>query len=175
MQNEKIEFTVARIFKEKLAQLKKGNQLGLEFYLFFEDGFCMIPENTKLERDHNYLIMSMLINRAKPSHYAVVSDTNVRDYHTMAIMFEQLMASITAADGTTRTMLQPYDRLPNGKIKLTRPRVAMDGAQMSGIAVSLFDDLGANIPDAPEKTQFLEMFEQELLSEKRPYQDANPG
>lgn len=170
-----VETTVAKIFREKLAQLKKGERVDIEFYLFFEDGFWMIPANTKLEKDHNYLILSMVINKFKPSHYAIVSDTNVRDYHTMKILFEQLMASVTNADGITKTILQPYDRLPNGKIKLTRPRVAMDGAQMTGIATELFDNLAEGMPEFEARQNLMDMFEQKLAAEKRPYDDTQPA
>lgn len=41
MDIDRIEMIVARIFKEKLAELKIGEQVGVEFYLFFEDGFWM--------------------------------------------------------------------------------------------------------------------------------------
>lgn len=171
MSNEKIDATIGRIFKQKLSELKIGGQIGSEFYLFFADHFWLYKQNTLIGREGNYAIVSLLIEEFKPTDYALVADTNVRDPHTNKIMYEQLMACIVSADGNHKTFLQPYDRLHNGKIKLSRPRMSMDGLQMTGVGVSLFN-LPLNFtPDAEKKAELLEFFGAVIAAEKTPYQD----
>lgn len=170
MSNEKIDATIVKIFKKKLAELKIGEQVGTEFYLFFDDSFWLYKENTLIGKEGNYAIVSMLIAEFKPSNYAILADTNVRDYHTNNIIYEQLMACIVSAEGEHKTFFQPYDRLPNGKIKLSRPRTSMDGLQMTGIAVSLFDASSKISLDAEKKAELLDFFRAVIEAEKAPYE-----
>lgn len=171
MSNEKIDATIVRIFREKLSQLKSGEQIGMEFYLFFDDSYWFYKENSLINREENYAIISMLIDEFKPSHYALVADTNARDPHTNAIMYEQLMACIVSPDGDHKTTFQPYDRLHNGKIKLSRPRMSMDGLQLGGIGVSLFQPAPEMIADAARKAELMEFFATIIAAEKMPYLD----
>ena len=176
MSNPKIDTTIGKIFRQKLSELKIGGQVGTEFYLFFADDFWLYKENSLIGREGNYAVVSMLIEEFKPSHYALVADTNVRDPHTNNIMYEQLMACIVSADGKHKTFFQPYDRLHNGKIKLSRPRTSMDGLQMTGIGVSLFEPPTGLVSDPEAKAQFLQFFSSVIAAEKVPYlEDAAPS
>lgn len=178
MSNEKIDATIVRIFKEKLSQLKSGEQVGMEIYFFFDDSYWFYRENRLIGREENYAIISMLIDEFKPTHYALVADTNARDPHTNAIMYEQLMACIVSPVGEHKTTFQPYDRLHNGKIKLSRPRMSTDGLQLGGIGVSLFEPAPEMIADADRKASLLGFFAKVIAAEKMPYvdiKDPAPG
>lgn len=175
MSIHRIESTIARIFKEKLALLKSGEQLAMEFYLCFDDGYWLYTEDSLLDREQNYAVMRMIIGAFKPQFYAVVSDTNARDPHTNKIMYEQLMAFIVSPTGVNKTMLQPYDRLPSGKIKLTRPRKVMEGAAWGGIGTRLFDSF-ENSPLRPGAEESLvKFFDVAIASEKLPYAECANG
>lgn len=171
MNKQTVESTVAAIFKETLGELKTGKNVHMAFYLFFQDGYWKFP-GTGQDKDTNYALVSYLIDRVKPQAYALVSDTFARDYHTNEIMYEQLMACVVGADGVHNTIFQPYDRLPNGKIKLSRPRKTMDGLTLTGIAVSLFEPTPDIFPNEEAKAEFSALFEARIAFEKVPYREG---
>jgi hypothetical protein len=170
MDKQKIEVTVSEIFMDKMAELKQGKELDMSFYLFFSDGYWKFPE-TDLPKEGVYAIVNLVVNALQPDAYCLISDTNVRDPETMKIMYEQLFACIVEKDGVGMSMFKPYERLPNGKIKLTQPQRSMEGVVMSGRATEMYDPVPHVFPDLQSKSMFVEMHKNMIAKDKIPYQD----
>lgn len=170
MDKQKIEVTVSEIFMDKLGELKQGKELDMSFYLFFADGYWKFPE-TNLPKEGVYAMVNLLVNELQPDAYCLVSDTNVRDPATMEIMYEQLFACIVEKDGVGLSMFKPYERLPSGKIKLTRPEHSMEGAAMFGIATEMYDPAPNVFNDLKIKSMFIEMHKNMIAEQKVAYKD----
>lgn len=172
MSDLKVDTVISRIFKEKLDQLKRGNQVGMEFYLFFEDGFWLYDGERKLSKEQNYAVMRTVICEFQPLFYAIVSDTNARDPLTYKILYEQLMACIVSPDDKNKTYFQPYDRMPNGKIKLTRRRGCLEGAMFGGIGVSLYQPNPDEMRIPEQRAEFIAAMTEIIQRDKRAYPET---
>lgn len=170
MDKQRIETTVSEIFMDTLAELKRGKQIEMNFYLFFADGYWKFPE-TNLPKEGVYAMVNLVVDALQPEAYCLVSDTNVRDPETYEIMYEQLFACIVEKNGVGMSMFKPYDRLPNGKIKLTRPQDSMEGLAMSGRATEMYDPAPAVFPDASIKEAFVQMHKNMIAKDKVCYKD----
>jgi hypothetical protein len=172
MDKQKIEATVTEIFSKDLADLKAGKQVEMRFYLFFTDGYWKVPGD-KLEKQALYGYVNLLVESFKPEAFCLASDTYVRDPATMEVMYEQLIACVVEPDGPGMSIMKPYDRLPNGKIKLTRPQESMEGATMMGPIHSLYEP-GPNVfPNEAFKQAFLERQRQIIDEQKVAYKDIS--
>lgn len=170
MDKQRIEVTVSEIFKENLAALRQGRQIEMNFYLFFADGYWKFPE-TKLPKEGLYAMVNLVVNSLQPEAYCLVSDTFVRDPQTNEIMYEQLLAVIVEKQGVGLSMYKPYERLPNRKIKLTRPQHSLDGLAMSGRATEMYDPAPNVFADESLMAAFIQMHKNMIAKDKVAYKD----
>lgn len=170
MDKQRIETTVSEIFMDTLAELKQGKQIEMNFYLFFADGYWKFPE-TNLPKEGVYAVVNLVVNSLQPEAYCLVSDTNVRDPKTYEIMYEQLFACVVEPSGVRLSMAKPYDRLPNGKIKITRPQESMEGVTMGGTVTEMYDPAPDVFPDASIKAAFIQMHKNMIAKDKVAYKD----
>jgi hypothetical protein len=173
MDKQKLEATVTEIFSKNLADLKAGKNIEMAFYLFFADGYWKVPGD-KLEKPALYDYVNVLVEAFKPEAFCLASDTYVRDPATMEIMYEQLIACVVEPDGPGMSIMKPYDRLPNGKIKLTRPQESMEGATMMGPIHSLYQPAPNPFPNEAFKKAFLERQKQFIDEQKVAYKEVAP-
>ncbi|MBI6882774.1 hypothetical protein [Pseudomonas putida] len=165
MQHKAADAIIASVFKETLAELKAGKEVNMNFYLFFEDSYWRFPDDG-LSKEEMIGAVNLMINVAKPQAYALVSDTFVRSPETNEIMYEQLLASIVEQGQDTRMIAQRYDRLPSGKISLSRPRQNMDGMTFGGRMTELFKPVPKEILDSAPIRHLLQPYIDRLKKER---------
>jgi hypothetical protein len=173
MDKQKLEATVTEIFSKNLADLKAGKNIEMAFYLFFADGYWKVPGD-HLEKPALYAYVNVLVDAFKPEAFCLASDTFVRDPATMDVMYEQLLACVVEPDGPGMSIMKPYERLPSGKIKLTKPQHTMEGANMMGPIHSLYQPAPNPFPNEAFKKAFLERQKQIIDEQKVAYKEVAP-
>lgn len=165
MQQKVVDAIVASVFKEAITELKAGKEVSMNFYLFFKDSYWRFPDEG-LGKDDLTAAVHIMNNYVKPEAYAMVSDTFVRHPETREVMYEMLIASIVTKGEAPKMIAQRYDRLPSGKISLSRPRQNMGEIDSSGRMVELFEPIPMHVLLAPETTTLVQPYLERLKKEK---------
>lgn len=140
---------VKEVFMDMKADLKSNKQIGMEFHVFFDDGYWRFDPKG-LSKDQAYGVLNVFLNEVKTLGYSVTSDCNIRSPETGEIIGEQLMAALVSPEGKIDVNMQPYTRLPNGKIRYEKPLTA-DGLTFGGEATMLYRPI-MPIPDDVKNT-----------------------
>jgi hypothetical protein len=152
---------------DSAADIKAGKEIDMQFYFFFSDGYCKIPD-MHLEKHVTYGIINLLLTHFKPKAYASISDCFVRDINGN-LSHEQLLAIIVDSNGESSSVANPYDRTADGDIVFRE--TDRESICMKGIAVSLFNDSPIIIADSSKKL-ILDQFETILKEVKVQYEQT---
>lgn len=158
---------VKELFMDMKADLKSQKAIGMAFHVFFDDGYWRF-EPAHLSKEQAYSLLNIYLTdpRSKTIAYSVTSDCNMRCPKTYEIIGEQLMAALVTPDGKVDVSMQPYKRLPNGKVQYEKPMKA-DGMSFGGDATSLYQ-AGDQYP-AEMRKALVQAVNGEIARDKKPY------
>lgn len=167
MDSKRADLIVKELFMDMKADLKSQKEIGMAFHVFFDDGYWRFePEILSKEQAYGLLNIFLTDPDTKTIAYSVTSDCNMRSPVTGEIIGEQLMAALVSPDGKVDVNMQPYKRLPNGKIQYEKSMLA-DGISFGGDATALYQPV-IGVPEEIKK-QLVKVVAAQAAQNKVPY------
>lgn len=167
LDRKRAQLMVKELFMDMKVDLKAQKDVGMAFHVFFEDGYWRFqPEHLSKAQAYSLLNLYLTDSSCKAIACSVTSDCNMLCPSTHEIIGEQLMAAFVTPDCKVDVIMQPYTRLPNGKIKYERA-ISADENTFAGDITSLYQ-LGADVPDEMRRA-LVEAVNGQVARGKQPY------